>query len=173
MRDEEIVTFLKRESIEILHGFIENTDLVRRFYRTYYQYKSERIVLCRINPGRKGAGKTGIPFLDFKSVSKLLPDIMKKDKENSTQFIWSVINEIGRDIFFKNVYMTNISWFGFTRNGRNYNYHKIRQPIQARFTENFIEEMDIVKPTVIIPLGVEVANTLKRMKKEGKLQYPI
>lgn len=135
--------------------------------------QATRVVLCGINPGKNGAGKTGIPFLDFNSVSQLLSGIGQDDRERSAQFILSVIKEIGSETFFRNVYMTNISWFGFTKEGNNSRYYKLPSPLSTTFTDSFIAEMDIVQPKVIVPLSEEVEKTLKQMIRDGRLQYPI
>jgi hypothetical protein len=164
---------LEREKIAILDGFNKNIELVRRYYQKVYSTEAKRVVLCGINPGKNGAGKTGIPFLDFRAVSQILSGIGQDDREQSAQFILSIINEIGSESFYKNVYMTNISWFGFTKDGNNLNYYDLPSPLPTTFTDSFIEEMDIVQPKVIVPLSKEVEQTLKQMINNGRLRYPI
>ena len=80
---------------------------------------------------------------------------------------------MGTESFYKDVYMTNLSWFGFTKDRINLNYNKLPEPLQNTFTESFISEMDIVQPKVIIPLSMEVEMALKKMKNEGRLSYPL
>lgn len=162
---------LEREEINILDGFYENIKLVQRYYQTFYPTQEKRVVLCGINPGRNGAGKTGIPFIDFSGASHLLSGIGQNDREQSAQFILSIINAIESNIFHKNVYMTNISWFGFIKEGRNLNYNRLPSPLPTTFTESFIAEMDIVQPKIIVPLSIEVEKTLKQMKKDKRLNY--
>lgn len=169
----EVGAILERKGITVLDGFNKNIDIVRRYYQTVYSNEANRIVLCGINPGKNGAGKTGIPFLDYKSVSHLFSGIGRYDREQSAQFILSIINEIGSDSFYRSVYMTNISWFGFTKDGKNLNYYDLPAPLPTTFTDSFIEEMDIVKPKVIVPLSKEVEQTLKQMIKSGRLRYPL
>ena len=171
--DLEVREKLKREKISILNGFIENSELVRRYNREFYISKTPRIVFCGINPGRNGAGKTGIPFIDYNGASQLLSDNDQNDKEASAQFILSVITEIGKEEFHNTVYMTNLSWFGFKQGKKNLNYYKLPSPLKSTFTDSFLEEMDIVQPKLIIPLSKEVEKALKQMKKEGRLIYPL
>jgi uracil-DNA glycosylase len=171
--DLEIRETLEREKITVLDGFHKNYKLVSRYYKTVYSNQKARVVLCGINPGRNGAGKTGIPFLDFDSVSQLISNIDRRDKELSAQFIKSIIDELGSEAYYKGVYMTNISWYGFVKNNKNLNYYDLPESLQTIFTDSFIEEMDIVEPKVIVPLSQRVEKTLKQMKKEGKLQYLI
>ena len=172
-RNLEIRKTLEQENITILDGFNKNIELVNRYYQTYYNNHRNRIVLCGINPGKNGAGKTGIPFIDYKGASYLLSDVHQDEKEQSAQFILSIINEIGSETFFNNVYMTNISWFGFIKGGNNFNYYELPSPLQTTFTKSFLAEMSFVQPKVIIPLSKEVELTLKEMMKEGKLNYPV
>lgn len=160
---------LEQEGVKILQGFNQNINLVRQFYEKYYSNNVHRIVLCGINPGIKGAGKTGIPFIDYAAASQLLPNIQGETWEESSKFIFSVIEEIGVKQFFENVYVTNISWFGFRKGNNNFNYHEFPSYLSDMFTACFIEEMRIVKPKVIIPLGKEVEKTLKEMIKNKRL----
>lgn len=106
---------LEQKNIQILDGFQNQIELVRLYYQRMYTSKKQRIVLCGINPGKNGAGKTGIPFIDFKGASQLLPEVNETSSENSAQFILSVIDEIGVQEYHNLVYMTNISWYGFKK----------------------------------------------------------
>lgn len=139
----------------------------------YYPSDPNRIVLCGINPGKNGAGKTGIPFIDFRSLSHLLPDTKQDDCESSAEFIYSIISEIGVKPFNRHVYMTNLSWFGYVKDGRNLNYYKLPEKLIHVFTSSFIEEMKMVKPKAIIPLSIDVEKSLKKMKQEEKLTFPV
>lgn len=165
-----IIEKLENEKISILRGFMRNSCLVKDFYESYYNKNNERIVLCGINPGRLGAGKTGVPFLDYKSLSKLMTGVNNDDSELSAQFIFQVINHFGYKRFFDNVYLTNISWFGFTKDDKNFNYYDLSEELQEEFTNGFIEEMKIVKPSVIVPLSKDVEKSLKGMKRDKKLK---
>lgn len=161
---------LIKEGIEVLSGFIDNIDIVRDFYKNYYMpVKHQRIVLCGINPGKFGAGKTGVPFLDFKSLSQLLSTVNSDENERSAQFIWQIISKFGSQAFFNQVYLTNISWFGFSRNGKNLNYNELSPLLQKEFTKGFADEMIIVNPRIIIPLSIEVNKTLRTMNLRYKL----
>lgn len=173
LRDDIARELLNQKNIAVLNGFNRNIELVRRYYQTVYSQEAKRVVLCGINPGKNGAGKTGIPFIDFRSASRLLSDVEQLDQERSSQFIYSVIEEVGVKFFYENVYMTNLSWFGFTTDGINLNYYDLPPPLSTVFTNSFIEEMNLVQPKVIVPLSEVVEKDLKLMKKDGKLPYSI
>lgn len=162
---KHIIEQLKKDGIKVLTGFVDNLGTVQDFYTTYYSSAAwPRIVLCGINPGRLGAGKTGVPFLDFKSLSQLLDAVTDQDEEKSAQFIWKLIETFpSPKKFFESVYLTNISWFGFTQSGKNLNYYKLPGNLQGVFVKSFVREMEILKPKVIIPLSKDVAKTLRAM----------
>jgi len=161
---------LHKENVQILTGFIDNFDIVKEFYHTYYKpNKKGRIVLCGINPGRLGAGKTGVPFLDYKSLSQLLTTVSSQECEQSAQFIWQIISKFGSIDFFDQVYLTNISWFGFSKDGKNLNYNQLSPELVKIFTEGFADEMAIIQPRLIIPLSKEVNRTLRDMHLGYKL----
>ena len=99
---------LANNNISILTDFLDNEFYIREFYKEFVEPNTPKIVLCGINPGRKGAGKTGVSFLDFRSLSKILPELKKDDFEKSGSFIYSVIEEFGCHNFYENIYVTNI-----------------------------------------------------------------
>jgi hypothetical protein len=57
----------------------------------------------------------------------------------------------------------------FTRDGRNVNYCRLPEDIQAVILEPFAHEMGMLKPTHFIAMGLEVAKTLHVLKDEGKI----
>ena len=164
---------LKQEGITVLEGFANNIELVRDYYQNFYAMKAQRIVLCGINPGKNGAGKTGIPFIDFKGASLLLSRELKKDQEISAQFVHSIIQAVGSKKFHDQVYVTNLSWFGFIKGKKNLNYYDLPPALIPSFTDSFIMEMEIVQPKVIIPLSKKVEQSLHEMARSGKLNYAI
>ena len=169
-----VVEALNKEGISVLDGFIENISIVSEFYNKYYNLDTDRIVLCGINPGRKGAGKTGIPFIDFKSLSYMLDSVTSNDSEESAQFVYDIISYFGAKNFYNKVYLTNISWFGFLEDGKkNCNYYELSERIIGEFISGFISEMNIVKPISIIPLGEKVEEDLKKMVRQGRLKYKV
>jgi hypothetical protein len=164
---------LESKGIHLLDGFISNQHLVEAFHDKYYVDNVPRIVLCGINPGRNGAGKTGVPFLDFHSLSHLLPCIDNHDRELSAEFIYDIILRFGAEKFFKHVYLTNVSWFGFANLKGNVNYYELDTDLQDIFTNGFVEEMTAIRPITIIPLSKRVEATLQSMKMRNLLPYPI
>lgn len=168
---------LQREGIAILDGFLREQAMVRAFYRAYYALPRRRVVVCGINPGRLGAGKTGLPFLDYDTLRRLLADRFAMDGrrggERSAAFVASVMDHFGASRFFDRVYLTNLSWFGFMRAGRNLNYDRLPPEIQGELLGDFLAEMDIVRPRIIVPAARSVAEGLARLRDAGKLAWPV
>lgn len=169
----DVLNELERANIRIVDGFLKHPELVRQYYTRMYSADRRRIVFCGSNPGRMGAGKTGIPFIDFKGANQLLKTVHLHDSEQSAQFILSVIEEIGVKDYHDTVYMTYLSWYGFTKDNRNMNYFDLPASLQKKFTESFFTEMEIVQPKMIVPLSAKVEQTLKQMVADGELNYPI
>lgn len=158
-----VTNILEDSDIVVLKDFLTNWDIVEQFYNRYYKTPYPKTVICGINPGKNGAGKTGIPFLDFSSVSKLLDSINKSDTERSAQFFYDVIKDIGIEKFFNSFYVTNISWVGYMREHKNLNYYDLPQEIQNFILNAFQYEMKIVSPTTIISLSQEVRSTIGKL----------
>jgi hypothetical protein len=83
---EYLSGMLKGEGISVLRECEENSSVLERFFDEYYASHNPRIVICGINPGRRGAGKNGILFIEFCSLAKILSDINRCDSERSAQF---------------------------------------------------------------------------------------
>jgi hypothetical protein len=77
---------LDGEDISVLREFESNKSVADEFTLRYCSQRKPTVVLCGINPGRLGAGKTGVPFLDFCSLSKLLPNVNREESERSAFF---------------------------------------------------------------------------------------
>lgn len=167
---------LKSKNIGILSEFLDNKNNIIKFHEKYVQPNSPKIVMCGINPGRRGAGITGIPFIDTNSLSKMLPDISNPKSEKSAKFFFSIIEEFGINEFYRNVHVTNMSWFGFYKldKGTNINYNSLPTEIQNVLIDKFVEEIDFINPVVIIPIG-DIVNweLLYNLKVKNRLNEEI
>lgn len=151
---------LKSSSISAINDFIDNWENILEFNRRYYGDQIPKTVICGINPGINGAGKTGVPFLDFKSLSQVIPDLTKQDSERSAQFFFDIVNHFGATEFYKTFYVTNISWVGFNKENNNLNYFSLPDHAKKYVYDQFLREMAAVRPTTIISLSREVHTTL-------------
>ncbi|MFN3839476.1 MAG: uracil-DNA glycosylase family protein, partial [Cyclobacteriaceae bacterium] len=72
-------------------------ELCRAFYNKFYNDKQARTLILGINPGRFGAGLTGIPFTDpvkLETVCGIKNDLTKKT-ELSAEFISAMLEAYG------------------------------------------------------------------------------
>ena len=99
------------------------------FYRKYYADENGRTFLFGINPGRFGAGITGVPFTDpirLASECGIDNDFQKKP-ELSSVFVWEFIRAYGGvEAFCRQFYITSLSPLGFVKDGKNINYYDDR-----------------------------------------------
>ncbi len=101
------------------------------FYRKYYGDNNKRHLILGINPGRFGAGVTGIPFTDTKRLNDPcgITYSGKVTHEPSSVFVYDVIEAYGGpEAFYNDFYINSIFPLGFTiadENGKekNFNYY--------------------------------------------------
>lgn len=85
--------------VEILNPFkIPATySLSGKFYEKYYNDQHPRLFLIGINPGRFGAGVTGVPFTDPIRLEEkcLIANDLPKRQELSSVFVYEMIDAFG------------------------------------------------------------------------------
>lgn len=120
------------EGIQIMNPFRENPSIIpitELFYNKFYNDKNERYLLLGINPGRHGAGVTGIPFTDTMRLEKYCGIKINgfNSYETSSEFIYRMIDAYGGvKKFYSRYYINAICPLGFTKtntNGKNVNYN--------------------------------------------------
>lgn len=122
------------EGIRVMNPFTENPKALSTssaFYKKFYNDHRKRHLILGINPGRFGAGVTGIPFTDTKRLAEkcgLHIDGIHTH-EPSSVFVYEMINAYGGvEAFYKDFYINSPSPLGFviTNNkGKevNFNYY--------------------------------------------------
>jgi len=99
------------------------------FYGTFYSDDRPRLFVFGINPGRFGAGLTGIPFTDRYALAHScgIPTSLPQRQELSATFIHRVIQKWGGATpFFGGVYITAVCPLGLLSRGVNFNYYDDR-----------------------------------------------
>ena len=130
--------------INIMNPFKGNGDILAVssiFYRKYYIDNNPRHLILGINPGRFGAGVTGIPFTDTKRLTNDcgLSYSGKETHEPSSVFVYEVIEAYGGvEKFYHDFYINSISPLGFTisdekGNEKNYNYYDSKELTEKMF----------------------------------------
>jgi hypothetical protein len=133
------------EDIQILQPYRnqEAQKLSRLFYNKYYTDQHKRFLILGINPGRHGAGITGIPFTDTKRLKEYCQIISESQThEISSEFIYRMIETYGGATnFYSNFFISSVSPVGFTRNQKNYNYYDDAR-INLQLTDYLIHQMN-------------------------------
>ena len=91
------------EGFKVMNPFIENPetmDVMRKFYRKFYDDNEPRKFIVGINPSRHGAGVTGVPFTDTKRLANVCGIEMKSANthEVSSVFVYDMIEQYGGNI---------------------------------------------------------------------------
>ena len=100
-----------------------------RFYEKYYADDKQRVLLFGINPGRFGAGVTGVPFTDPIKLETHcnIPNDFPKRAELSSSFIYDMITAYGGPTsFYSKFFISAVSPLGYVRNGINLNYYDLK-----------------------------------------------
>jgi hypothetical protein len=124
------------EGVKVLNPF-ENPDTFTwcsLFYRKFYSDTSPRTIILGINPGRFGAGLTGIPFTDPVKLEEQcgIKNSMPKKAELSADYIYQLIDAFGGPAkFYQRFYFSSVSPLGFVKDGKNLNYYDIKNLQQS------------------------------------------
>ncbi|MBP9924716.1 MAG: DUF4918 family protein [Cyclobacteriaceae bacterium] len=123
------------KGVEVLNPYHDRKafELCKQFYNQYYADSNNRKIILGINPGRLGAGLTGIPFTDPIKLKDIcgINNALPRKAELSADFIYQMINAYGGPLkFYQNFYITSVSPLGFTKDGKNLNYYDDKKLIK-------------------------------------------
>lgn len=107
---------------------------VRAFLDTFYGDNEPRVLVFGINPGRFGAGLTGVTFTDPVALADEcgIANDLPRRRELSSIFVYAFINRFGgAEPFYRRFFLTAASPLGFTSGGNNYNYYDDRKLARA------------------------------------------
>lgn len=137
------------EGIQVMNPFREGTDSLSvssAFYRKFYNDSKPRHLILGINPGRFGAGVTGIPFTDTKRLKNEcgLEYHGSETHEPSSVFVYEVIEAYGGpEQFYADFYINSVCPLGFVimdEKGRFKNYNYYDSPALTKIVRPFIVE---------------------------------
>ena len=121
----------------------ETRRVMNAFYEKYYNDSNQRYFLFGINPGRFGAGVTGVPFTCPKRlVSECgIENDFDKKPELSSEFVYLFKNGFGGiESFCKYFFITSMSPLGFIKAGKNYNYYDTK-PLEKAVEKHIIHNI--------------------------------
>ena len=115
------------------------------FYNKFYNDTQPRRLIMGINPGRLGAGLTGIPFTDsvrLRETCKIITEVIPSTKELSAVFVYKVIEAYGGVArFYGDFYINSVCPLGFTQRtekGSEVNYNYYDSPALTEAVYDFI-----------------------------------
>lgn len=122
------ITATLPDEVEVMNPYQDPEAIAacEKFYRQFYNDNHERILILGINPGRYGAGVTGIPFTDpIKLETQFgIHTSLTRKPELSAAFIHQMIDAFGGYAkFFSRFFINSVSPLGFVRHGKNLNYY--------------------------------------------------
>lgn len=130
-------------------------QVVKCFLDKYYNDNNPRTLLLGINPGRFGAGVTGVNFTGPRQLVEKcgIPHPFKDRSELSAEFMYKMIGDYGGpELFYKKFFIGSVSPLGFVKGGRNINYYDDK------------ELLEIVEPFIIHNLEKLIDHNLDRKK---------
>jgi hypothetical protein len=104
------------------------------FFEKYFGDANERMLMLGINPGRFGAGVTGINFTAPKQLTSPcgIEHPFGTGSELSAEFIYEMIAAYGGpEAFYKDVFIGSVCPLGFVKEGKNINYYDDKALLQT------------------------------------------
>ncbi|MBS1644814.1 MAG: SMUG2 DNA glycosylase family protein [Bacteroidetes bacterium] len=167
--------------VRVMNPFQSNSEILpvsSIFYRKYYNDRLKRIPILGINPGRNGAGATGIPFTDSLHLWECcgLKIESVSNRELSSIFIYDLIEKMGGpQVFYRQFYINSICPLGLVqKNNRgnwvNCNYYDSSELIEG--TKPFIiaslkQQISLgLNTDFCYSLGKKNATILEQINKE-------
>ncbi len=152
------------EGIKLLNPYRESEtvrDIAESFYQRFYDDDHPRQLILGINPGRLGAGATGIPFTDSKRLIENcgLPDPGFTTYEPSSVFIYDMIEAFGGvSSFYQRFYINSVFPLALVQeknNGKivNYNYYddvNLQKSLTPFIIQHIRTQQTFVKKTDVI-----------------------
>ena len=176
---EKVVAFNKKlkfsgnlpEGFEVMNPFFDNPETITvmsKFYQKFYNDYHQRKFIIGINPSRRGAGVTGVPFTDTKRLETVCGIEMKSayTHEISSVFLYDVIEHFGGvEVFYEKFYINSPFPLAI-----------IRKTLKGNLNANYYDDKDLfeaVKPFMIqslkdhIDLGLDTSEVFILGKKNA------
>jgi len=125
------------------------------FLHKYYNDYKPRTLLLGINPGRFGAGVTGVNFTAPNQLKEFcgIDHEFKKQSELSAEFIYEMIAAYGgTEKFYSKFFIGSVCPLGFIKQGKNINYYDDRKLLET------VEPFIIKNLSQLLDFNVDVKN---------------
>jgi len=169
------------KGVGIMNPYAENLAALEAsdaFYLKYYSDNQPRKLILGINPGRHGAGATGIPFTDPKRLADTVNIRWNgiNSHEPSSVYVYDMIAAYGGpEAFYGRYFISSVSPLGYTlrKNGKEVNYNYYDSELLFRRVMPFIRSnlemlgsMGFVRDTMYC-LGIRNAKCLEGINAKG------
>ena len=127
----------------------EVMEVVEKFFHKFYNDDKKRRLVFGINPGRFGAGTTGINFTAPKQLKQFcgIDHSFKMQSELSAEFIYDVVRSYGGvEKFYSDHFITSVSPLGFIKNGLNLNYYddkKLQEAVTPFIVQSIKQQISV------------------------------
>lgn len=173
-----------KENVRVMNPFKENDEILtifKKFYTKYFSDTNSRKIILGINPGRLGAGSTGIPFTDTKRLSEEcgIKSLSIQTHEPSSVFIYDLINQYGGvKKFYKEFYINSVCPLGFIEKNKKenwvncnyYDYMELFQSSKDFITNSLLEQIQFgIDTSICYILGKKNAKFFSKINNEAKL----
>lgn len=116
------------------------------FFDKYFNDVQPRMLMLGINPGRFGAGVTGVNFTAPKQLTHPcgIPHPFGNQTELSAEFIYEMIAAYGGpQLFYNQVFIGSVCPLGFVKDGKNINYYDDKKLLDAvsPFINNSMQQL--------------------------------
>lgn len=161
------------KGIQVMNPFQDNPEILHitdAFYHRFYSDFQKRKLIVGINPGRLGAGVTGIPFTDTKRLTDVCNIAIDSvsSHEPSSVFIYEVIEAYGGvKKFYGDYFINSMSPLGFIEKNAKGNWVNCNYYDYPRLFEQ-------TRPFIVsslkkqIALGMDTSNCIVLGKKNAK-----
>ena len=122
----------------------EVMKVVKAFLQKYFNDAQQRQLVLGINPGRFGAGITGVNFTAAKQLTDEcgIEHSFKMGSELSAEFIYAMINAYGGlEKFYCDFFIGSVCPLGFVKAGKNINYYDDKE-LQAAVTPFIVDSIE-------------------------------
>jgi hypothetical protein len=147
----------------------------REFYGTFFNDTRPRIFMVGINPGRFGAGLTGLSFTAPNELKTHcgIQSTLPPTSEVSSRFIYRIITELGGpSAFYSRFFLTSLYPLALVKNGKNYNVYEDATTVKTLWPDiaRFVRQQLAFgcDRRVAICLGRKNETFLKRLNAEQK-----
>lgn len=120
-------------------------NVVKSFFQKFYNDNRPRKLMLGINPGRFGAGITGVNFTAPRQLKENcgIDHPWGNSSELSAEFIYEVIVQYGGPVkFYGDYFIGAVSPLGFIKDGKNINYYDDKK-LQETVTPFIIETIKL------------------------------